>query len=111
MNESGAVKFEFETDNQALAPFAGFEELNAVRQKLRRLGLIGVDINGIGFGNLSLRTGKGDAFYITGSGTGRYAELQLKDYARVISWDFARNWLCCQGCVTASAESLTHAAI
>ena len=68
MSETGAVKFHYESSGAELAPFPGFEELNAARQELRRLGLLGVDESGIGFGNVSLRDGA--AFYITGSGTG-----------------------------------------
>ena len=40
-----------------IAPFDGFAELNAYRRKLLQLRLIGVDANGIGFGNLSVRDG------------------------------------------------------
>jgi hypothetical protein len=111
MNESGAVKFQFERDKRELTPFPGFEELNAARQSLRHLGLIGLDENGIGFGNVSLRDQESDSFCITGTATGGRPELQLRDYARVTEWDFSRNWLRCQGAVTASAESLTHAAV
>ena len=111
MKETGAVKFRYESDGEALASFPGFEELNAARQELRRLGLLGVDDNGIGFGNLSLRDGTTDSFYITGSGTGALCSLGLQDYAKVIEWDFERNWLRCEGRAIASAESLTHAAV
>ena len=92
-------------------PFPGFEELNAARQELRRLGLLGVDESGVGFGNVSLRDGATDSFYITGSGTGALSALALQDYAKVVAWDFERNWLRCEGRVIASAESLTHAAV
>ena len=111
MNETGAVKFHYEFTGKELAPFPGFEELNAARQELRRLGLLGVDESGIGFGNLSMRDGATDSFYITGSGTGGLPSLRLVDYAKVIAWDFERNWLCCEGREIASAESLTHAAV
>ncbi len=111
MNETGAVKFHYQSSGKELALFPGFEELNAARQELRRRGLLGVDENGIGFGNVSLRDGATDAFYITGSGTGGLPSLRLVDYAKVIAWDFERNWLCCEGREIASAESLTHAAV
>ncbi len=111
MNETGAVKFHYEFTGKELASFPGFEELNAARQELRRLGLLGVDESGIGFGNLSMRDGATDSFYITGSGTGGLPSLRLVDYAKVIAWDFERNWLCCEGREIASAESLTHAAV
>jgi L-ribulose-5-phosphate 4-epimerase len=94
-----------------IASFAGFRELNACRRKLFQVGLIGVDANGIGFGNLSVRDGTTNSFYITGSGTGGRPELKLADYARVAAYDFGRNWLQCEGCTIASSESLTHAAV
>ncbi len=111
MNETGAVKFNYESAGGELTPFPGFEELNTARQELRRLGLLGVDESGIGFGNVSMRDGATDSFYITGSGTGLLPALTLKDYAKVIAYDFERNWLRCEGQTIASAESLTHAAI
>ena len=103
------IKFHYESSERDLAPFPGFEELNAARQELRRLSLLGVDEDGIGFGNVSLRDGT--SFYITGSGTGALPALTLQDYAKVVVWDFERNWLRCEGRVIASAESLTHAAV
>jgi L-ribulose-5-phosphate 4-epimerase len=111
MKETGAVKFAYESFGGELAPFPGFEEMNAARQELRRLGLLGVDESGIGFGNVSLRDGATDSFYITGSGTGVLPALGLQDYAKVVAWDFERNWLRCEGRAIASAESLTHAAV
>ena len=109
--ETGAVKFQYECSGKELIPFLGFEELNAARQELRRLNLIGVDENGLGFGNVSLREETSGSFYITGSGTGALPVLTLRDYAKVVAWDFERNWLRCEGGTVASAESLTHAAV
>jgi ribulose-5-phosphate 4-epimerase/fuculose-1-phosphate aldolase len=111
MNEIGGVKFNYESVGGELVSFPGFEELNAARQKLRQQGLLGLDENGIGFGNVSVRDGATSSFYITGSGTGGAPELRLHDYAKVIAWDFERNWLRCEGRAIASAESLTHAAV
>ncbi len=109
MNETGSVKFHYESDGRELAPFPGFAELNAAREEARELGLLGGDENGIGFGNVSVRSDAG--FHITGSGTGMLASLGRRDYAKVVAWDFERNWLRCEGEAIASAESLTHAAI
>jgi len=111
MKETGAVKFHYESSGAELAPFTGFEKLNAARQKLRRLVLVGVNESGIGYGNVSLRDGTTDSFYITGSGTGVLPTLGLQDYAKVVAWDLERNWLRCEGRAIASAESLTHAAV
>src|SRR5438874_12286621 len=38
-------------------------------------------------------------------------ELTLADCARVVAYDFKRNWLRCEGSAIASSESLTHAAV
>jgi L-ribulose-5-phosphate 4-epimerase len=111
VSETGSVKFVCEHAAVEIAPFAGFTELNACRRKLRQLRLIGVDSNGIGFGNLSVRDGTTDSFYITGSGTGGKSDLVLADYAKVTAYDFERNWLKCEGSTVASSESLTHAAV
>ena len=64
------VKFTCERTNAEFTPFDGFAEFNAYRRQLRELRLIGVDSNGVGFGNLSVRDGATDKFYITGSATG-----------------------------------------
>ena len=105
------IKFACEHVATELSPFSGFAELNAYRRKLLQLRLIGVDSNRIGFGNLSIRDGTTNNFYITGSATGGMPELALADCARVVAYDFKRNWLRCEGSAIASSESLTHAAV
>jgi ribulose-5-phosphate 4-epimerase/fuculose-1-phosphate aldolase len=94
-----------------IAPFGQLAELNQYRRKLRELNLIGVDSNGIGFGNLSVRNGATSNFYITGSATGALAELTLADCVRVVAYDFEQNWVRYEGSAVPSSESLTHAAI
>jgi L-ribulose-5-phosphate 4-epimerase len=94
-----------------ITSFGGFAELNAYRRKLLHLRLIGVDPNGIGFGNLSVRDGATDEFYITGSATGGIPELTLADCAKVVAYDFKRNCVRYEGSALPSSESLTHAAI
>jgi hypothetical protein len=64
------IKFRRECAAAEITLFDGLAELNAYRRKLLRLRLIGVDANGIGFGNLSIRDGTTNSFYITGSATG-----------------------------------------
>jgi ribulose-5-phosphate 4-epimerase/fuculose-1-phosphate aldolase len=91
--------------------FSGLAELNAYRRKLLDLHLIGVDPNGIGFGNLSVRDGATDNFYITGSSTGGIQELTLEDCAKVVACDFKMNRVRYEGSALPSSESLTHAAI
>jgi L-ribulose-5-phosphate 4-epimerase len=111
VSETGSVKFTCQQVAVEISRFSGFTELNRYRRKLRDLGMIGVDARGIGFGNLSIRNGATSRFYITGSATGRILELTPADYARVVAYDFEKNWLKCEGSTVASSESLTHAAV
>jgi ribulose-5-phosphate 4-epimerase/fuculose-1-phosphate aldolase len=111
VSETGSIKFTCDRVAVELSRFAGFDELNEYRRKLLRLGTIGIDANGVGFGNLSVRNGATSHFYITGSGTGKLLELTPADCARVVAYDITRNWLQCEGLTVASSESLTHAAV
>jgi len=105
------IKFSCERVAGRIASFDGFAELNVRRRKLLDLHLIGVDPNGIGFGNLSVRDGATDKFYITGSATGDIQELTVANCARVVACDFERNQVRYEGSALPSSESLTHAAI
>ena len=62
-------------------------KLNTWRNILYRLKLIGVTDDGIGYGNISIRS-EGDEFIISGSGTGCYSILDARHYARVTDADF-----------------------
>jgi L-ribulose-5-phosphate 4-epimerase len=105
------VKFSCERVVGEIAPLGRLAELNAYRRKLLDLSLIGVDPNGVGFGNLSVRDGATDNFYITGSATGGIHELTLANCAKVVAFDFERNLVRYEGSALPSSESLTHAAI
>jgi len=105
------VKFTYQRARPDIAPFEAIAELNACRRKLLEQRLIGVDSNGVGFGNLSVRDDASGNFYITGSATGGLPELTPTDCVRVVGFDFAKNWLRYEGAAIPSSESLTHAAI
>ena len=105
------IKFSCECVAAEITSFDGLAELNEYRTKLLDLQLIGVDSNGIGFGNLSARDGATDNFYITGSATGGMPDLMPADCAKVVAYDFKKNRLRYQGSAMPSSESLTHAAI
>jgi len=105
------VKFTHQCARADIAPFDELPDLNACRRKLRELRLIGVDSNGIGFGNLSVRDRGTSNFYITGSATGGLPELTPMDCVRVVACDFQKNRLRYEGSAIPSSESLTHAAI
>jgi L-ribulose-5-phosphate 4-epimerase len=70
-----------------------------------------VDSSGVSFGNLSIRDGATQKFYVTGSGTGGLRELTLADCVRVVACDFESNFVRYEGTAIPSSESLTHAAI
>jgi len=105
------VKFTYQRACADIARFDALAELNACRRKLLELRLIGLDSNGVGFGNLSVRDGASRNFYITGSATGGLPKLSLTDCVRVVDYDFKKNWLRYEGNAIPSSESLTHAAI
>ncbi|MDP2337769.1 MAG: class II aldolase/adducin family protein [Bacteroidota bacterium] len=85
--------------------------LESERSRLYQLGLIGMYPDGIGFGNISVRTEKGKSFLITGSATGQFTNLSQSQYSLVTGYNFKQNHISCTGLTKASAESLTHAAI
>ena len=85
------------------------------RERLHRLGLIGVYPDGIGFGNISTRNPGfipfPPRFLISGTATGSLPTLGPEHFAEVTAFDFASNSLSCRGPVKASSESLSHAAV
>lgn len=105
------IKFSCERVGDEIASFRGLAELNACRRKLVGLHLIGVDPKGIGFGNLSIRDGATNHFYITGSATGGLPEMMLTDCAKVVGYSVERNSVRFEGAAIPSSESLTHAAV
>jgi L-ribulose-5-phosphate 4-epimerase len=95
--------------------------LSAWRGILAHLRLLGQDparYEGLGYGNVSARTGPfGDVargrrrFLVTGTQTGGIAHATLREFCLVESWDIARNTVTSRGPVAPSSESLTHAAL
>ena len=93
-DEKGYIRFrcEWEPADPPASPLA--DELRACRDRLHRLGLVGVYPNGIGYGNLSVRTG--DLVAVTPSGV-PYEQL---DAAAI----------CLVGLDGRQVEGLTHGA-
>ena len=86
-------------------------QLNHWRDRLYRLGLIGVYDDGIGFGNLSIRQDNSDLFIISGTKTGSIPHLSHQHYTKVTDFDWKQNYVTCIGAIQASSESLTHGAV
>jgi len=103
----GATKFICHHVPGAAPP--DIDDLVRWRNVLRRMALIGVDTDGIGYGNISMR--RGDGFVISGTQTGHIYLATEEEFTFVADVDIETNELCCMGPVAASSESMTHAAI
>ncbi len=110
MNDEGVIKFNCQWTSSAPLEEIWIRDLNVWRNKFYHLGLIGVNEDGIGFGNISIRFRKNE-FIISGSGTGRFKELTEEHYALVTDYNVKKNAICSTGSIMASSESLTHAMI
>ncbi|MBA4408677.1 MAG: class II aldolase/adducin family protein [Bacteroidota bacterium] len=107
----GYIKFNCVWDQKEIGiPEDLFQTLENSRSRLYELGLIGMYPDGIGFGNISVRSDDG-SFIITGTATGQFAHLNQSHYAIVSGYNFGQNSITCAGITKASAESLTHAAV
>jgi len=107
----GYIKFQCDWDQQEIRiPEDLLFSLEKERKQLYELGLIGMYPDGIGFGNISVRT-EGRYFLITGSATGQFDKLNQSHYSLVSAYHFGGNSISCKGLTKASAESLTHAAV
>ena len=60
------VKFKYGRASEEIAPFDELAQLNECRRKLLELQLIGVNSNGVSFGNPSVRYAATRNFYVTG---------------------------------------------
>jgi ribulose-5-phosphate 4-epimerase/fuculose-1-phosphate aldolase len=110
MKEEGVIKFNCTWIKAAPLNIALIEELNAWRDKLFKAQLIGVNKEGIGYGNISIRFQQ-DKFIISGSATGKLKNLEPEHYTLVTDYDLDKNTLTTVGPIKASSESLTHAVI
>lgn len=107
----GILKFQLDWEQAPLPNLPQLEELCRWRAVLFRHGLIGASADGIGYGNVSIRSGPGSRFLITGTGTGTLPELTPEHCTEVLEADLAGNRIRCRGPVRPSSESLSHAAL
>lgn len=111
--QDGVIRFDLQWRETA-AIRADLSALDAWRGILWKLGLIGQDAlryGGCGFGNVSQRQGSGRRFLISGSQTGRLAQLDERHYALVSESDPVTNRVVAEGPVRPSSESMTHGVI
>jgi ribulose-5-phosphate 4-epimerase/fuculose-1-phosphate aldolase len=111
MLDEGYVKFMSRWIAADPLPAEAIADLKRWRDRLRANGLIGVYPDGVGFGNVSVRSSDNpEHFIITGTQTGEVLELEPRHVTTVIEVDIDRNSLTCAGPIEASSESMTHAA-
>ncbi|MCB0549341.1 MAG: class II aldolase/adducin family protein [Phaeodactylibacter sp.] len=109
--DEGYIKFETHWKKAPPLPEAALAEIQAFRQRLYELGLIGAYPNGIGYGNISRRFGREGQFIISGSATGNFPALSSCHYTLVTKVAASQNQLWCEGPIVASSESMSHAAV
>ncbi|MEE9412592.1 MAG: class II aldolase/adducin family protein [Methylococcales bacterium] len=122
MNEiEGVIKFKLDYTNTPLPEQIvndcrdTLSTLNVWRNILKQLGMIGQDplrYNGLGFGNMSIRTETNHAaFLITGTQTGKLNDLQQHHFSLVTAANTENNSIVASGKIRPSSEALTHASI
>lgn len=107
--DEGYIKFECVWIEGPPPPLDAVRDLVAARDLLHALDLVGEYPDGIGFGNVSVRSGA--EIIITGTQTGGVETITPRELTRVVGYDIERNRVTCIGPLKASSESLTHAAI
>lgn len=110
ISEEGYIKFQCHWKESAPYSMTYLATLNEWRQKLYDANLVGAYPNGVGFGNVSRRINERQ-FYISGSKTGNFSQLDQQHYAKVVDYNFETNEVWCEGPVIASSESMSHAAV
>ncbi len=110
--DEGYIKYESHWSEGPPPDTAAAAELERWRRPLHDAGLIGHDAeHDVGYGNLSIRTGSGPAFIITGTQTGHLDTTGPEHYALVTRTDIDSNRVWSTGQVRASSEAMTHAAV
>lgn len=109
--DEGYIKFKLNWDERAFNfSDQDFLQINTTRKTLFEKGLIGAYPDGIGFGNVSMRSNENE-FIISGSATGNLQKLSKEHYSLVTDYDIIKNSVSCIGLSKASSESLSHAII
>ncbi len=112
--QEGVIKYRLDYQPCAAQHYPEYDELNAWRSILFRLGLIGQDVQrygGLAYGNISFRLDDTRQFIITGSQTGGLGSLTNDHYSTFLSVGPSQNHIVATGAIKPSSEALTHAAV
>ncbi|MBC8047001.1 MAG: class II aldolase/adducin family protein [Fimbriimonadaceae bacterium] len=108
--EEGYIKYSIAFHEEKLDRGICDTELIECRNTLHQLKLIGVYPDGVGYGNISRRSGEHNQFVISGTQTGNITSATEDHFSLVSHFEIKNNSLTCSGKVKASSEALTHAA-
>lgn len=112
MIDEGYIKFKSYWEKSGPLSHVEIQDLIFWRKALYAAGLIGYYADtGIGYGNISTRTGLAGQFVISGTRTGQVANPGNEHFALVTAYDIACNSVHSTGATEASSESMTHATI
>ena len=111
MIDDGVVKYSLEFTKTDVIAKKECKKIGKVREDLYALGLIGAYANGIGYGNISVRYNKKNAFVITATQTGDLPTLKAMNYSLVNKVNFETFTTTAQGVSKPSSEAITHACI
>lgn len=110
MMDEGYIKFNAIWNKGKPFSKSLLNDLNTYRDLMFQMNLIGAYDNGIGFGNISQRH-QYNQFFISGSATGNFAQLDEQHYSLVTDFNIQENRVNCEGPIIASSESMSHAVI
>ncbi len=110
-DEEGVIKYSLKYKNTGEISLKECNKIESVRSRLFALGLIGAYSNGIGYGNISLKTKTKSSFVITATQTGELEKLSSKCYSLVEKVDFKKFKTYAKGPSKPSSEAITHACI
>jgi len=104
----GVIKFKYKWLKKPLPASINISELIFYRNKLYQQGLIGVDKDGVSYGNISVSHKSSGEFIISGSDTGKIKSARKYHFSLVNYVDIKKNFVSCTGMKVASSESMTH---
>ncbi len=113
--QEGVIKYQLKHSHEALTDDLSLAEINAWRNILYKLHLIGQDpcrYGGLGYGNLSQRIrSDSQQFIISGTQTGHLEQLSRHDYCVITRASPKNNAIEALGECQPSSEALTHASV
>jgi len=111
IHDEGYIKFNcILSEKKIFVPDDILIKINYWRNRFKLFRMIGALDNGIGFGNISYKINT-EKFYISGSSTGEFTELNHAQIAKVTNCNIEKNIVECEGKINASSESLSHYSI